>query len=158
MWFLEHRLDLPAKRNNGDVLWRRPNYATIHRVIGNPIYGGASAYGKTRVAPGFGPSAVRTGLRRRTSEEWLALIPGSHEGYVSWEGAEAIRKMVSDNVTTGRHHGAPRHGDALLAGRVRCRPCGCKLTVRYTGVWHNISASIPAGEAYSTMASRAASP
>lgn len=47
---------------------------------------------------------------------WLALIPGSQEGYVSWERAEAIRTMVSDNVPTGRHHGAPKHGDALLAG------------------------------------------
>lgn len=138
MWFLEHGLDLPAKRNNGDVVWRRPSYATIHRMIENPIYGGAYAYGKTRVAPGFGRSAVRAGARRRTREEWLALIPDSHEGYVSWERAETIRKMVSDNVPTSRHHGAPKHGDALLAGLVRCRRCGCKLTVRYTGTRHNI--------------------
>src|SRR5260370_19519263 len=46
--------------------------------------------------------------------------------------------MVSDNMTTGRHHGAPKHGDALLAGLVRCRRCGRKLTVRYTGTKHNI--------------------
>ena len=32
--------------------------------------------------------------------------------YVSWEKAEAIRKMVSSNVPTGQHHGAPKHGDA----------------------------------------------
>lgn len=38
MWFLEHGLDLPAKRNNGDIVWRRPNYATLHRMIENPIY------------------------------------------------------------------------------------------------------------------------
>src|SRR5260221_4936272 len=46
--------------------------------------------------------------------------------------------MVSDNMPTGRHHGAPKHGDALLAGLVRCRRCGRKLTVRYTGTKHNI--------------------
>ncbi|MES0076696.1 zinc ribbon domain-containing protein [Mesorhizobium sp. M0058] len=46
--------------------------------------------------------------------------------------------MVSDNVPTSRHHGAPRHGDALLAVLVRCRHCGRKLTVRYTGTKHNI--------------------
>jgi hypothetical protein len=46
--------------------------------------------------------------------------------------------MVSNNVPTGRHHGAPKHGDALLAGLVRCRRCGRKLTVRYTGTKHNI--------------------
>ena len=46
--------------------------------------------------------------------------------------------MVSDNVPTSRHHGAPKHGDALLAGLLRCRRCGRKLTVRYTGAKHNI--------------------
>src|SRR5436309_10328570 len=35
LWFLEHKLDLPTKRYNGDVVWRRPNYATIHRMIEN---------------------------------------------------------------------------------------------------------------------------
>ena len=76
--------------------------------------------------------------RRKPRAEWLALKPGAHEGYVDWERAEAIRRMVSDNVPTSRHHGAPKHGDALLAGLVRCRRCGRKLTVRYSGVKHNI--------------------
>ena len=76
--------------------------------------------------------------RRKPRSEWLALMPGRHEGYVDWERAEAIRKMVSDNVPTSRHHGAPKHGDALLAGLLRCRRCGRKLTVRYTGTKHNI--------------------
>jgi len=139
LWFLEHGLDLPAKRNNGDVVWRRPNYATIHRMIENPIYGGAYAYGKSRVATGYDAAGViRPRSRRKARAEWLALIPGIHEGYVSWERSEAIRKMVSDNVPQGRHHGAPKHGDALLAGLVRCRRCGRKLTVRYTGTSHNI--------------------
>jgi hypothetical protein len=30
-----------VKQSNGDTTWRRPNYATIHRMIENPIYGGA---------------------------------------------------------------------------------------------------------------------
>src|SRR5437879_7370121 len=45
LWFVEHGRDLP-KRSNGDVVWRRPHYATIHRMIENPIYGGAYAYGE----------------------------------------------------------------------------------------------------------------
>ena len=138
MWFLEHALDLPARRPNGDLVWRRPSYATIHRMIENPIYGGAYAYGKTGAASGFDPAAARADRRRKSRDEWLALIPEAHEGYVSWERAEAIRKMVSDNVPTSHHHGAPKHGDALLAGLLRCRRCGRKLTVRYIGVKHNI--------------------
>lgn len=138
LWFIEHGLDLPARRNNGDVVWRRPSYATIHRMIDNPIYGGAYAYGKTSVVAGYDGTTMRSRSRRKGRDEWLALIPGSHEGYVSWERSEDIRKQVSDNVPISRHHGAPKHGDALLAGLVRCRRCGRKLTVRYTGTKHDI--------------------
>ena len=138
LWFLEHGLELPAKHKNGDVVWRRPNYATIHRMIDNPIYGGAYAYGKTRAVAGYDGAAMRSRSRRKDRDEWLALIPGSHEGYVSWERSEDIRRQVSDNVPISRHHGAPKHGDALLAGLVRCRRCGRKLTVRYTGAKHDI--------------------
>ena len=120
LWFLEHRLDLPARRKTGEVVWRRPTYATIHRMIVNPVYGGAYAYGKTQAAPGYGIAAIGARSRRKAREQWLALIPNAHEGYVTWERAEAIRKMVSDNVPASRHHGAPKHGNALLAGLVRC--------------------------------------
>lgn len=135
LWFLEQGLDLPVRCATGDVIWRRPNYATIHRMIANPIYGGAYAYGKSRSVPGYDG---RSGIRRKARDEWLALIPDAHEGYISWERAEEIRKMVSDNVPASRHHGAPKHGDALLAGLFRCKRCGRKLTVRYTGANHNI--------------------
>jgi hypothetical protein len=68
----------------------------------------------------------------------LALKPGAHDGYVDWERAETIRKMVSENLPTSRHHAAAKHGDALLAGLLRCSRRGRKLTVRYTGTKHTI--------------------
>ena len=77
-------------------------------------------------------------IRRKARADWLALKPGAHDGYVSWERFEAIRTMVSSNVPTSRHHGAPKHGDALLAGLIRCRRCGRKLTLRYSGMQHHI--------------------
>jgi DNA invertase Pin-like site-specific DNA recombinase len=139
LWFQEHGLDLPTKRTNGDTVWRRPCYATLHRMIENPIYGGAYAYGKTGATMGYTGKGGSTKARcRKARAEWIALKPGSHEGYVSWERFEAIGAMVSSNVPTSRHHGAPKHGDALLAGLIRCRRCGRKLTLRYTGVHHQI--------------------
>src|SRR6195256_6254675 len=138
LWFIEHGLDLPAKRHNGEVTWRRPCYATIHRMIDNPIYGGAYAYGKSAAASGYSADGVSGKMRRKARTDWLALMPNAHEGYLGWERAEAIRKMVSSNIPTGRHHGAPKHGDALLAGLIRCNRCGRKLTLKYTGAKHGI--------------------
>jgi DNA invertase Pin-like site-specific DNA recombinase len=138
LWFHTHGLDLPARQGNDAVTWRRPSYATIHRMIENPIYGGAYAYGKTSFAAGCDGVGFGAKRRRKARDTWLALMPDRHEGYVSWERAEAIRRMVSDNVPTSRHHGAPKHGDGLLAGLVRCRRCGRKLTLRYSGAKHAI--------------------
>jgi Recombinase/Recombinase zinc beta ribbon domain len=137
-WLLEHDLDLPVKQPGGDTAWRRPSYASIHRIIENPVYGGAYAYGKTAVAAGYSAGGASVKIRRKARSEWLALKPDAHEGYVSWERFEAIRTMVSGNVPSGKHHGAPKHGDALLAGLIRCKRCGRKLTLRYSGAQHHI--------------------
>jgi hypothetical protein len=137
-WLHEYNLDLPVKQSNGDTAWRRPSYSAIHRIIENPVYGGAYAYGKTAVAAGYSAEGVSVKIRRKARSEWLTLKLNTHEGYVSWERFEAIRAMVSSNVPTGRHHGAPKHGDALLAGVIRCKRCGRKLTLRYSGMKHHI--------------------
>ena len=100
---------------------------------------------------------VSVKIRRKARNEWLALKPDAHEGYVSWERFEAIRTMVSGNVPTSRHHGAPKHGDALLAGLIRCRRCGRKLTLRYTARSTTFPATAAAVAGW-TMAGRAASP
>jgi hypothetical protein len=84
LWFHEHDLNLPAKGKDGETTWRRPNYATIHRMIENPIYGGAYAYGKTAIATGYDAAGVNVKIRRKPRGDWLALMPNAHEGYVSW--------------------------------------------------------------------------
>ena len=61
-------------------------YATIHRMIDNPIYGGAYAYGKTYIATGYDGSGVRVNSRRKPRGEWLALMPGAHEAMLTGNG------------------------------------------------------------------------
>ena len=63
----EYELDLPVKQNNGDTTWRRPNYATIHRMIDNPIFGGAYSYGETAVASGYSADGVSVMSARASS-------------------------------------------------------------------------------------------
>ena len=76
LWFHEHGLDLPARRGSGEVIWRRPCYATIHRMVTNPIYGGAYAYGKTSAVAQYTGPAVGTKSRRKPradkSASWCA--------------------------------------------------------------------------------------
>src|SRR5207245_2019829 len=71
-------------------------------------------------------------------EEWLAFIPQAHEGYVSWEEFERIRQTMATNVRGWQRTGAATNGPALLAGLLRCRRCGRKLVVCYTGNAHNV--------------------
>src|SRR5215468_10922329 len=74
--------------------------------------------------PAFGPGTITprqagTKSRRKPRERWLALKPGAHEGYLDWERAEAIRRMVSENIQTIRHHGAPKQRGSPLSSRPR---------------------------------------
>jgi Recombinase/Recombinase zinc beta ribbon domain len=134
LWFLEQGLDLPARTASGEVVWRRPRYSSIGQLIANPAYGGAYAYGKTGIAAQCDGAGAKVRIRRKPSQEWLALKPGVHEGYIDWDRAEALRQMVSKNSLRAGSHGPPKRGAALLSGLLRCRRCGRKLVVQYTGM------------------------
>ena len=120
LWFLEQGLDLPVHTPQWEITWRRPSYATIYRLVTNPVYGGAYVYGKTEPTISYENGEPRSGSRRKPREQWLALIPEAHEGYVRWEEFEQLQKMISENL-----YGRGEVGAAKLG--VRCWPGCCAV-------------------------------
>jgi DNA invertase Pin-like site-specific DNA recombinase len=113
MWFLGHGLELPVRTALGETVWKRPSYGTVHRILTNPVYGGAYAYGKTEQRLDYANGEPRRGIRRKPREQWLALIPNAHQGYLSWEEFERIQQAMAENVRGQGQIGAVQKGAAL---------------------------------------------
>jgi len=139
LWFMEHELSLPARSLRGEVYWRRPTYSNVHRILTNPAYGGAYAYGRTQSLTCYRGERSEPRIRRRARDEWIALLPGAHEGYIGWEEFERIQKLIASNrLGACDPAGAARHGSGLLGGLLRCRRCGRMLRVYYKGSGGNV--------------------
>jgi hypothetical protein len=142
-WFVENDLQLPARHfdvGGWHTRWRRPNYAALHRMLTHPIYAGAYAYGMTQTAMKWDQGRPRKTTRLKPREQWLALIPNRHEGYLDWDQFQRIQQMIAENSNwpEGEGRGAVKGGAALLVGLLRCRRCSKKLTVHYTGREQNV--------------------
>jgi DNA invertase Pin-like site-specific DNA recombinase len=115
----------------GELLWEELRHWRVLRVLHNPRYAGAFCFGQTRTHKRPGDRIEVEVLPR---EEWVALFPGAHPGYISWEQFEANLARLRDNAQA---HGAerrkspPREGPALLQGLAVCGVCGRPMTVRY---------------------------
>jgi DNA invertase Pin-like site-specific DNA recombinase len=138
MWFLEHGLDLPGIDQTADgalTVWRRPRFGSVVRILRDPVYAGAYRYGKTTVTTAIRDGRPRKVRLRKPMKDWSVLIPNRHEGYITWEQFEQVDQMLTKNsqVWCPTSPGAPKQGPALLAGLLRCRRCGRKLMVNYTG-------------------------
>ena len=96
LWFLEQGLNLPVRMFQEETVWKRPTYGAMYRMLTNPVYGGAYAYGKTEQSAHYEDGHAHRRSRRKPREKWLALIPNAHEGYVSWEEFEQVQQMISD--------------------------------------------------------------
>ena len=139
LWLRQEEVRLPAVEDIGEgrrVVWKLPVYSTIHKLLTNPVYGGAYAFGRTgsRITVENGRKRVRRGLLR-DREQWDVLIVDHHEGYVSWAEYERNQRVIADNATRvgAVARGAVRRGDGLLAGLLRCGHCGRRLHVSYNG-------------------------
>ena len=71
LWFHEHGLELPTKSNDGTTAWRRPSYATIHRLSRTRSIAVPIAYGRTAVMANYSTLAVGVRVRRKARADWL---------------------------------------------------------------------------------------
>jgi hypothetical protein len=138
LWFVEHGIGIPVREYGAtgwETVWKRPAYQLVLRMLQHPIYAGAYTYGKREVTIEFHNGAAHKRIRRRPREKWPALLWEHHESYISQEQFERIQEMISKNAQGPNRPGpgATKKGPALVSGLLRCRRCGRKLMVVYTG-------------------------
>ena len=139
LWLRQEEVLLPVVRIVGEerrIVWKPPVYGTVHKLMTNPVYAGAYAFGRTesRVTIENGRKRVTRGFRRDRAD-WDVLIRDHHEGYVPWDEYERNQRLIADNANCRglMARGAVRRGDALLAGLLRCGHCGRRVHVHYSG-------------------------
>ena len=126
---------LPRRQHGGlhagELLWRKPTQAALREILHNPAYAGAFVYGRKASHPDRRPGQPRQ--RRRPLEAWPTVHQGRYPAYISWEQFVANQARLRDNASTfaRQARGAPRHGQALLAGLVVCGRCGYHMRVAY---------------------------
>ena len=115
----------------GELAWMPLQHWRVLRTLHNPRYAGAFAYGRRRERlDANGKKTLDTVPR----EQWIALFPNAHPGYISWDTYETNQKLLLGNATAhGQDRGAgpAREGTALLQGLAICGRCGRRMTVRY---------------------------
>lgn len=141
LWFRQERVTLPSLTPEpgwGErVTWRLPVYNTILKILTNPCYAGAYAFGRTytRTAVIDGRPHKTRG-HRQAREHWIALLRDHHEPYIPWDVYERNQQLIAHNAQMKglMVRGAVRRGPSLLPGLLRCGHCGRRLHVSYSGV------------------------
>ncbi len=115
----------------GELAWVEPAHWRVLRALHNPRYAGAFAYGRRRNRKTPDGKMTSHQLPR---EQWTALIPDSHPGYLTFEQFEQNLRTLADNARahgSDRAGGPAREGPALLQGLVVCGRCGNRMSVQY---------------------------
>lgn len=137
LWYWEHELELPVNQQTGrggwETVWRRPTTSSVSRILNNPIFAGAYAYGRKKSVCEVREGVVKKYVRVQEQKDWEVLIRDQHEGYISWETFERIREMLAGNACFSGSPGAARGGSSVLVGLIRCGRCGRKMQVTYAG-------------------------
>jgi len=117
--------------HNTGTRWVPLEHARALWILHNPRFAGAFFFGRSRQRR---RGETRKVIERLPRDEWTALIPQAHPGYITWEEFEENQRRLRENaqaVGGDRRRSPPREGPALLQGLVICGQCGDRMTVRY---------------------------
>lgn len=133
--FRKQGLKFPRRAKSGpamgEILWGELDHSRALFVLHNPRFAGAFFFGRSRQRR----LGERSGtFERLPREQWTALIPNAHPGYISWDAFEENQRRLRENAQAqgaDRKKSPPREGPALLQGLIICGVCGDRMTVRY---------------------------
>jgi hypothetical protein len=117
--------------HNTGTRWVPLQHSRALWVLHNPRFAGAFFFGRSRQRR---TGDMRMVIERLPRDEWTALIPHAHAGYITWEEFEDNQRRLLENahaIGGDRRRSPPREGPALLQGLVMCGRCGDRMTVRY---------------------------
>jgi DNA invertase Pin-like site-specific DNA recombinase len=133
--FADEKLLFPVRistgQRKGELAWMPLTHWRVLRTLHNPRYAGAFVYGRRR---GTISANGKNSCQPLPRDQWTALIPGAHPGYITWETYEANQKILLGNAAArgaDRAAGPAREGTALLQGLAVCGRCGRRMTVAY---------------------------
>jgi len=133
--FHDQQLSFPGRHRSGpragELYWNSLSHDQVLRILHNPAYAGAYAYGRARHTTGLDG---RHHTLSKPIDEWTVLIHDHHPGYLTWPSYQANLQVLAGNAAArsqDRKAGPPREGPALLQGLVVCGRCGRRMTVRY---------------------------
>ncbi len=138
-WLDRQQIQLPIARGSEDareIIWRPARYHAVHSVLKNPIYAGAYTYGRSKTTTRIEAGQKRVfRQKKKRREDWAVLIMDHHEGYIDRDVYQSNQTMIAhnENARGGAVRGPVKHGEALLAGLLRCGHCGAKLLAQYPG-------------------------
>lgn len=138
LWLRQERIELPAVRygeSGRGIVWKLPVYNTIHHIMRNPAYAGTYVHGRTKTTTRLEKTRQRSVRSRAAPQEWKVRLLNHHDGYITWDEYQVNQRQIAHNASMNGPfvRGPARHGQALLAGILRCGQCGRKLHVRYSG-------------------------
>ncbi len=133
--FRDQQLSFPGRHRSGpragELYWNSLSHHQVLKILHNPAYAGAYAYGRARHTTGLDG---RHHTLSKPIDEWTVLIHDHHPGYLTWPRYQASLQVLAGNAAArgqDRNAGPPREGPALLQGLVVCGRCGRRMTVRY---------------------------